>query len=158
MEAITARGVCFGVKRNSIIIAVVGVLGLLTLWSFAPSTSIDPVPPGAQVAPHEAYNPVAAGERLPDGFRQLLPRDGIRPIYDPQFTSGADVDWATGTQVIGVAAAGEAKAEPAAASAGRAGFRVVADRVTDQGGAEIVQRRHDDLADFAGRDLSGWDG
>ena len=100
------------VKRYSIVVAGAVVLGLLTLWSFAPSTPIDPVPPGAQVAPHEAYNPVAAGERLPDGFRQLLPRDGIRPIYDPQFTSAGAVDWPEGTQVIGVAAGGEAKAYP----------------------------------------------
>ena len=55
---------------------------------------------------------MTAGEPLPDGFRQLLPRDGIRPIYEPEFTSASGVDWAAATQVIGVAAGGEAKAYP----------------------------------------------
>lgn len=100
--------------KRTIASAVIGgvALALVTLWAFRPSTPIDPVAPGAQVAPHEAYNPVAAGESLPAGFRQLLPRDGIRPIYDPQFASGSDVEWPAETQVIGVSADGEAKAYP----------------------------------------------
>lgn len=88
-----------------------GVL-FLTWWAFAPEASTGGGPLGARVAPHEVYNPVTAGEVLPDGFRQLLPRDGIEPIYDPAFTAAAGADWSDETQVIGVAAAGDAKAYP----------------------------------------------
>jgi len=65
-----------------------------------------------QVGARDAYNPVTAGEPLPSGFHQLLPRDGIQPIYDPQFAAADVVDWTSGTQVIGVVAGGEAKAYP----------------------------------------------
>ncbi len=91
--------------------AAMGVL-VLTWWAFSPPPTIEPATQGARVAPHDVYNPVTAGEPLPDGFRQLLPRDGIRPIYDPIFTSAAGVDWPNETQVIGIAADGEAKAYP----------------------------------------------
>lgn len=89
-------------------------MGLLavTWWAFAPPTAGGAALPGARVAPDDVYNPVTAGERLPDGFRQLLPRDGIPPIYDPVFTSASGVDWPDGTQVIGVATGSAAKAYP----------------------------------------------
>ena len=100
--------------KRTIPFAVVGgtLLALITLWAFIPSTPIDTIAPRAPVAPHEVYNPVAAGESLPAGFRQLLPRDGIQPIYDPQFTSPSELEWPPETQVIGVSAEGEAKAYP----------------------------------------------
>lgn len=84
----------------------------LTAWAFSPTTPSQSVEPGVRVGARDAYDPVTAGERLPEGFRQLLPRDGIRPIYDPQFVGADVVDWAGGTQVIGVAAGSEAKAYP----------------------------------------------
>lgn len=89
-----------------------GLLLLATWWAFAPAAPIGTAPAGVRVAPHEVYNPVTAGETLPEGFRQLLPRDGISPIYDPTFASAEDVDWPDETQVIGVAAGVEAKAYP----------------------------------------------
>jgi hypothetical protein len=92
-------------------VVAAGVL-VVTWWAFAPEPSTDGVLPGSRAAPHEVYNPVTAGEVLPDGFRQLLPRDGIEPVYDPVFTAATEADWPDGTQVIGVAAAGEAKAYP----------------------------------------------
>ena len=58
------------------------------------------------------YDPVTAGEPLPDGFRQLIPRDGIRPVYDPAFVSAAASEWPPDTLVIGVAIAGDARAYP----------------------------------------------
>jgi hypothetical protein len=98
---------------NRIVVALAGGLVLaLTLWAFGPATLTEPVEAGERVGPRDAYNPVTAGESLPDGFRQLLPRDGIQPIYDPQFTIGSGVDWPDDTQVIGVAAGDEAKAYP----------------------------------------------
>lgn len=90
-----------------------GVLLLVvTSWAFGPSEQIDTGASRVDVDPRSVYNPVTAGEALPDGFRQLLPRDGIQPIYEPQFTTASGVDWPDETQVIGVAGEGEAKAYP----------------------------------------------
>lgn len=84
----------------------------ITSWAFGPAAPLEVVSPGERIDPQGIYNPVTAGEPLPDGFRQLLPRDGIPPIYNPQFAPAADVDWPGATQVIGVAADGQAKAYP----------------------------------------------
>lgn len=62
--------------------------------------------------PVDVYNPVTAGEELPDGFRQLLPRDAIFPIYEPTFTDAADARWDDEIEVIGVSSDGESKAYP----------------------------------------------
>ena len=92
--------------------AGVALLLVVTSWAFAPAERIDTGASGIGVDPRLVYDPVTAGESLPDGFRQLLPRDGIRPIYEPSFTTSSGVDWPAETQVIGVAAEGEAKAYP----------------------------------------------
>lgn len=86
-------------------------LVLVTIWAFTPPDTTE-VAAGVRVGPGDAYNPVAAGESLPDGFRQLLPRDAIAPVYDPQFVSAEAVTWPADAQVIGVAAGGQAKAYP----------------------------------------------
>ena len=92
---------------------------LMTIWAFTGSDPTKRNEPGVRVAPGDAYNPVAAGESLPDGFRQLLPRDAIRPIYDPQFVSANEIGWPDGTEVIGVSSGGVAKAYPVSALNGR---------------------------------------
>lgn len=84
----------------------------ITWLAFTSTSSFDPAEAGAGVGPRGVYDPVTAGEPLPDGFRQLLPRDGIQPIYDPVFTDVAGVDWPAETQVIGIAEGTEAKAYP----------------------------------------------
>ena len=43
---------------------------------------------------------------------QLIPFDGIRPVYDPQFSSAADAPLHDDELVLGVAWDGEAKAYP----------------------------------------------
>lgn len=58
------------------------------------------------------YDPVAAGEELPPGFRQSLGRDAILPVYVPRFVEAADVEWSDTSLVIGVDLAGEARAYP----------------------------------------------
>jgi hypothetical protein len=70
---------------------------------------------GPLADPSEVYNPVTAGEPLPEGFRQVLARDAILPIYAPEFTTAGDVRWADDTLVIGVALAEQAKAYPVSA-------------------------------------------
>ena len=104
-----------GVKRiitGMGIVAGVVLLLVVTSWAFGPAEPVDTGASEIGVDPREVYNPVTAGEELPNGFRQLLPRDGIQPIYDPSFTSASGVEWPADTQVIGVSAEGEAKAYP----------------------------------------------
>jgi len=58
------------------------------------------------------YNPVKEGDTLPEGFRQLLARDQIEPVYDPQYTSPEQVDWPDGMLILGVEGAETQKAYP----------------------------------------------
>lgn len=62
--------------------------------------------------PNTVYDPVRADEPLPEGFRQLLARDAIAPVYDPTFTIADAVDWPEESLVIGVDLEGEARAYP----------------------------------------------
>ncbi len=66
----------------------------------------------ATVDPGAVYDPIRAGETLPAGYRPLLGRDQIPPVYDPMFVSAADAGWDPETLVIGVAGEREAKAYP----------------------------------------------
>lgn len=62
--------------------------------------------------PADVYDPVAAGEPLPAGFRVGLARDAIEPVYHPEFTSAGGVDWPADMLVIGIAGGADAKAYP----------------------------------------------
>ena len=64
------------------------------------------------IDPNSVFDPVRAGDELPSGFRQLLPRDAIQPIYVPQFVRATDSPWDDETLVIGVELGEEAKAYP----------------------------------------------
>jgi hypothetical protein len=69
--------------------------------------------PGVVDSPSEdLYDPVQAGEDLPDGFRQLLNRDDIFPVYLPTFRTADETDWPDQELVIGVELDGEARAYP----------------------------------------------
>lgn len=67
---------------------------------------------GPVSAPTGVYDPVAAGEPTPPGFRQLLGRDSIPPVYNPSFVDAGSIDWDDDTLVIGVEIEGEARAYP----------------------------------------------
>jgi hypothetical protein len=102
--------------------AVAGLLFLLgaaSVWAFTEDTGPIRTESSERVDPDGVYNPVTAGEPLPDGFRQLLPRDAIRPIYDPVFVRARQTRWPDDTDVIGVARGGEAKAYPVSHLNGR---------------------------------------
>ena len=62
--------------------------------------------------PESTYDPVRAGEETPPGFRQLLPRDAILPVYNPTFVRADQSEWDDDTLIIGVELDGEAKAYP----------------------------------------------
>jgi len=81
--------------------------------------SIEPEEPPAAAAasrerpnPSDVYDPVRAGEEPPPGFRQLLGRDQIAPVYDPVYVDPDEVDWPADSLVLGVAGAKTAKAYP----------------------------------------------
>lgn len=68
--------------------------------------------PGPIAPPTDSYDPVRAGETVPDGFRQLLPRDAILPVYNPRFRAAEAIDWDDDALIIGLELEGEAKAYP----------------------------------------------
>lgn len=100
------------------LIAILLGFGVFTWWLLG-ATSTPPQGAGAEPGtiaedPGAVYDPVVAGEPLPRGFRQLLRRDDIAPVYEPAFRSAAETDWDPDTMIIGVAAGDEAKAYPVA--------------------------------------------
>lgn len=62
--------------------------------------------------PGTVHDPVAAGDPLPDGYRDVTGRDVIAPIYEPRFRTAAETDWSEDTLVLGVSLGGESKAYP----------------------------------------------
>ena len=95
-------------------LAIVAI-AMIVLWPASDAPPEDPVASPAQVDvpdPREVYDPVRAGEPLPEGYRQLLGRDQIAPVYDPVFVDADEVDWPDDTLVIGVTGAADAKAYP----------------------------------------------
>lgn len=62
--------------------------------------------------PNSVYDPVRSGVPVPAGFRQLLPRDAINPVYVPTFVAASGVGWEDDALVIGVDLEGEARAYP----------------------------------------------
>lgn len=96
-----------------VLAAVVG--GGIFIWirSDRPVPPVEAtVPPVVLADPLHTYDPVKAGEALPEGFREVVRRDVIAPVYDPQFVAAESVDWGPETLVVGVALDGEAKAYP----------------------------------------------
>lgn len=58
------------------------------------------------------YDPVVAGEQTPAGYRPILERDTIQPVYEPTFVEADGVDWSPRTLVLGVSIDGESMAYP----------------------------------------------
>ncbi len=89
-----------------------GLLSLVAFWVVGIDAARHQTEPGPIQVPEGVYDPVAASEQTPSGYRQLLPRDAILPIYNPTFTSAGQADWDNETLVIGLAVDDEAKAYP----------------------------------------------
>jgi hypothetical protein len=96
-----------------VLVGAVVVFGVLLATRLAPPAREDPSIEGR--LPTSLYNPVHAGEAVPTGFRDLLPRDAIRPIYDPQFVPAADAGWHEQALVIGLEINGDSRAYPVSA-------------------------------------------
>jgi hypothetical protein len=90
--------------------ALGGAVGL-TVGNAAPNV-INSVEPADRADPEEVYDPTEDSASLPDGYRQLLDRDQIEPVYEPRFTDVEAVDWPDDSLVIGVAGEEDSKAYP----------------------------------------------
>jgi hypothetical protein len=91
------------------VVVVAGALLLALRGGLPPSVSEgDRIPRPAD----GIFDPRTDPVRLPDGYRPVVGRDVIRPIYDPRFVDAGDVDWPGETLVLGVAVDGDAKAYP----------------------------------------------
>ena len=106
--------------RRRLLALVVGSVVLLAACAGSPDT--DPAQAGGTfhpdgfdgvlATPEDLYNPVFAGEDLPPGFRQLLGRDDILPVYQPRFVATAEAGWEPDELIIGVDLNDEARAYP----------------------------------------------
>lgn len=103
-----------GSSRRFVDVVVAVVIGLagwyLLSTSAGPSTNEGE--PAAVPNPDDVYDPVAAGEPLPDGYVRVTDRDRINPIYEPRLKNADETDWPDDTLVLGVALDGDAKAYP----------------------------------------------
>jgi len=66
--------------------------------------------PAERVLPGDVPDPFREGEAPPSGYRQLLGRDAIRPVYDPVFVTAGEIDWNGDDLVLGVEIDGDARA------------------------------------------------
>lgn len=98
--------------------AFVSILLLAMVALLVVSTIVDPertVSDDAVVSvadPAEVFDPVDVGDPLPSGFRQLLARDAIFPVYDPKFVPAVEAGWSDDDLVIGLEIDGASKAYP----------------------------------------------
>jgi hypothetical protein len=101
-------------RRNAKIWAALGVISV-TIIAVALIDGLpadETTPTLIRADPTETYDPVEAGEPPPEGFRQLLTRDQIAPVYDPEFTSADTVDWPQDMLVLAISGTSESKAYP----------------------------------------------
>jgi hypothetical protein len=96
-----------------VLIVAVATVGVILATRLTRLAREDPSIEGRN--PTSLYNPVHAGEVLPQGFRDLLPRDAILPIYDPQFVPAAESGWHEKALVIGLEINGDTRAYPVSA-------------------------------------------
>jgi hypothetical protein len=93
-----------------LLVFVVGAMGVLASSRLVRIGSENPAIEGREAG--SLYNPVHAGEELPKGFRDVLPRDAILPIYDPRFVSASQSGWDDRSLVVGLEINGDARAYP----------------------------------------------
>ncbi len=106
-----------------------GVLGLAACTSPTPTPTGTPTrtltPTQSPLAPTPTPTPIQASpiptapaatarglDFSPSEYRQLLPRDAIRPIYTPEFVGAEEATLDDGELVLGVEINGESKAYP----------------------------------------------
>lgn len=109
-----------------VVVVIAAVVLLVGHWVGPPRVAEPPDTEPPDIA--DIFDPVAAGEPVPDGFRQVLGRDRIEPIYHPVHVDADGVDWDDDTLVLGVAIEDEARAYPIRTLNRR---EIVNDRIAD---------------------------
>ena len=99
-------------RHKWIWIALMGITAAIVVLVVSATSSKVDTPTLVRADPLETYDPIDAGEPPPDGFRQLLVRDQIAPIYEPVFTSADEVDWPQDMLVVAISGTSESKAYP----------------------------------------------
>ena len=79
---------------------------------FLVETTVGSVKPAEVVDPDSVPDPYALGETPPPGYRQLLERDGILPVYRPVFVTAGETEWPDDSYVLGLEIDGDARAYP----------------------------------------------
>ena len=97
---------------------VTGPSGSEIRVSDVPNPATDPPPTSATTDGGQGTAPTTVPDSsediwaVPAGFRQLLERDAIPPIYDPVFVSAEATTWTDDVLVVGVVINGDARAYP----------------------------------------------
>ncbi len=110
-----AGRVRLGAVTAALAVLAAGAAVLYVAGRSGAERAVAPVVSAAPLAladPATVLDPVEAGESVPAGYRQLLDRDQIKPVYDPAFVPANRVDWPGDMLVIGVAGTDTAKAYP----------------------------------------------
>jgi hypothetical protein len=77
-----------------------------------PGDGAPPTEDAVDASRFDVSDPTEEGEVQLEGYRQVLSRDQIAPVYSPEFVDGDEIEWPDETLVIGVAGAEDAKAYP----------------------------------------------
>lgn len=98
------------IHRSTISLFVV----LALLAGACSSDDLDQAQPGETIDrfPAGLFDPTKETEVGLDDYRDAVPRDAIKPVYNPVFVEPAIVDWADDALVIGVDLNGEQRAYP----------------------------------------------
>ena len=104
------------VMRNLIVLLLLTACGQVVVEDIVQAETPTPVPvtstPVVNTLPGnlDSIDVYADDEKYV--IKQLLPRDGIRPIYDPEFASAESVDLNPEELVMGLAINGDVRAYP----------------------------------------------
>jgi len=81
-----------------------------------PPSESEPVNPSLKATEPQSVEPAPTNARVDDpneyNYSQLLPYDGIRPVYEPEFATAAIAPLLDDELVMGISIQGEAKAYP----------------------------------------------
>ncbi len=100
------------IKKEKLLIWIPFLTAALLLTSCGGAISAGDVPNAFHTPSSRVLGSTPNPPDTPRGWHQLLPFDGIRPIYNPEFVPADEAGLKDGELVMGVAWEGEAKAYP----------------------------------------------
>ena len=77
-------------------------------WAAASRSAPSPVE--QPVDPDSLYDPIVAGESFDGGIRWVVNRDGIKPVYSPEFVEASESPLVGEDLVLGLALGGDVRA------------------------------------------------